>query len=162
MSAEQQSDRGAYNLRSKNKLIDSPAVIVVGESEPTVAKDKPAGKKEGRLLPSTSGQQKEDVKLEGGDKKIGPSLLSVTGDREKERQAVGAEIKSYAPSINPGQRQLLEIEPIKAEQGEIVGLNTNLPSAFKDLPSKSVEINPPLYPPPQWGTRIVYEAIRGV
>ena len=71
MSAEQQSDLGAYNLRSKNKLINSPAVIVVGESEPTVAKDRPAGKKEGRLLPSTSGQQKEEVKLEGGIKKYG-------------------------------------------------------------------------------------------
>ena len=85
MPAEQQSDRGAYNLRSTYKLIDSPAVIVVGELEPTFAKDRPAGKKEGRLLPSTSGQQKEEVKLEGGDKKIGPSLLSGTGDREKER-----------------------------------------------------------------------------
>ena len=42
MSAEQQSELGAYNLRSKNKLIDSPAVIVVGGSEPTVAKDRPA------------------------------------------------------------------------------------------------------------------------
>ena len=83
MSAEQQSDLGAYNLRSKNKSIDSPAVIMVGESEPTVAKDRPAGKKEGRSLPSTSGQQKEEVKLEGGDKKIGSSLLSVTDDREK-------------------------------------------------------------------------------
>ena len=48
MSEEQQSDLAAYNLRSKKKLIDSPAVIVVGESEPTVAKDRPAGKKEGR------------------------------------------------------------------------------------------------------------------
>ena len=119
MSAEEQSDRGAYNLRSKNKLIDSPAVIVVDESEPTIAKDKPAGKKEGRLLPSTSGQQKEEVKFEGGDKKIGPSLLSVTGDREKERQAVGAEIKSYAPSINPSQRQVLEIETIKEERNKV-------------------------------------------
>ena len=76
-------------------------------------------------------------------------MLSVTGDREKGRQTVGAEIKSYAPSINPGQRQVLEIETTKAEQGEIVGLKTNLHSAYKDLPSTSVEINPPLYPPPQ-------------
>ena len=59
MSAEQESDHGAYNLRSKYKLIDSPAVIVVGESEPMVAKDRPTGKKKGRLLPSASGQQKE-------------------------------------------------------------------------------------------------------
>ena len=36
-------------------------------------------------------------------------------------------------------------------------MNTNLPSAYRDLPSKSVEINPPLYPPPQWGTRVVYD-----
>ena len=69
MSAEQHSDLGAYNLRSENKLVDSPAVIVVGESEPTVAKDRPAGKKEGRLLQSTSGQQKEEVKLEIGIKR---------------------------------------------------------------------------------------------
>ena len=104
MSEERQSDLGAYNLRSKKKLVDSPAVIVVGKSEPTVAKDIPVEKKEGRLLPTTSGQQKEEVRLEGGEKKIGPSLLNVTGDREKESQAVGAEIKSYTPSINPGQR----------------------------------------------------------
>ena len=45
MSAEQQSDLGAYNLRPKNKLLYSPAVIVVGESEPTVAKERSAGKK---------------------------------------------------------------------------------------------------------------------
>ena len=42
---------------------------MVGESEPTVAKDIPVGKKEGRLLPTTSGLQKEEVKLEGGDKR---------------------------------------------------------------------------------------------
>ena len=41
MSEEQQSDLGAYNLRSNKKLIDSPAVIGVGESEPTVAKYRP-------------------------------------------------------------------------------------------------------------------------
>ena len=156
MSAEQQSDLGAYNLCSKNKLINSPAVIVVDESEPTVAKDRPARKKEGRLLSLTRVQQKEEVKLEGGDKKIGPSLLNVTGDREKGRQAIGAEIKSYAPSINPGQLQVFETETIKAEQGEIIGLNTNLPGAYKDLPGTLVEINPPLFSPPQWGTRVVY------
>ena len=122
---------------------------MVGESEPTVAKDRPVGKKEGRLLPTTSGQQKKEVKLEGGDKKIGPSLLIVTGDREKESQAVGAEIKSNTPSINPGQRQVLKIETTRAEQGEITGLNTNLPSAYKVWPSTSAEINQPLYPPPQ-------------
>ena len=76
---------------------------MVGKSEPPVAKDIPVGKKEGRLLPTTSGQQKEEVRLERGDKKIGPSLLSVTGDRGKERKAVGAEIKSNTPSINTGQ-----------------------------------------------------------
>ena len=47
MSGEQQSDLGAYNLRSKKKLIDSPAVIEVSESELSVAKDKPAGKEVG-------------------------------------------------------------------------------------------------------------------
>ena len=33
MSEERQSDLGAYNLRSKKKLVDSPAVIVVGVSQ---------------------------------------------------------------------------------------------------------------------------------
>ena len=119
MSGEQRSDLGAYNLRSKKELVDSPAVIVVGKSEPTLAKDRPVGKEEGRLLPTTSGQQKEEIRLEGGNKKIGPSLLSVTGNRDKESQAVGAEIKSYTPSINPGQRQVPKIETIKAEQGSL-------------------------------------------
>ena len=45
MSEEQRSDLGAYNLRSNKKLVDSPAVIVVGKSEPTVAKDIPVGKR---------------------------------------------------------------------------------------------------------------------
>ena len=76
-------------------------------------------------------------------------MLSVTGDRKKESQAVGAEIKSYTSSINPGQRQVPKIETIKAEQGEFTGLNTNLLSAYKVLPSTSAEINQPLYPPPQ-------------
>ena len=31
-------------------------------------------------------------------------------------------------------------------------MNTNLPSAYKVLPSTSAEINQPLYPPPQWLT----------
>ena len=113
MSEERQSDLGAYNLRSKKKLVDEPAVIVVGKSEPTIAEDIPVEKKVGRLLPTASGQQKEEVRLEGRDKKIGSSLLSVTGDREKESQAVGAVIKSYTPSINPGQRQVPKIETIK-------------------------------------------------
>ena len=67
MSGEQQSDLGAYKLRSKKKLIDSPAVIEVVESELTVAKDRPAERKVGSLLPTTSSQQKEEVKLEGGE-----------------------------------------------------------------------------------------------
>ena len=58
-------------------------------------------------------------------------MLSVTGVREKESQAVGAEIKCYTPSISSGQRQVPKIETIKAEQGEFTGLNTNLPSAYK-------------------------------
>ena len=74
-------------------------------------------------------------------------------------------IKNYAPSVNPGQLQVLETKAIKAEQGEIKGLSKNLTSASKNLPgaskylpSKFVEsINPPLYPPPQWGTTIVYD-----
>ena len=45
MSEEQQSDFGAYNLRSKKKLIDSPAVIEVSESELTGAKDRPVEKR---------------------------------------------------------------------------------------------------------------------
>ena len=69
MSEEQRSDLGAYNLRSKKKLVDSPAVIEVGESELTGAKDTPAEKKVGSLLPTTSGQQKEEVRLEEGNKK---------------------------------------------------------------------------------------------
>ena len=36
-------------------------------------------------------------------------------------------------------------------------MNTNLPGAYEDLPGTSVEINPPLYPSPQWGTRVVYD-----
>ena len=84
-------------------------------------------------------------------------MLSITGGREKESQAVGAEIESYTPSINPGQRQVPKIETIKVEQGEITGLNKNLPSAYKVLPCTSAEINQPLYPPPQWGTRVVYD-----
>ena len=148
MSKEQQSDLGAYNLRSKKKLIDSPAVIEVSESELTGAKDRPVEEKVSSLLPTTSGQQKIEVKLEGRDKKIGPSLLSVTDDREKESQAVGAEIKSYTPSINLGQRQVPKIETIKAEQGEITGLNTNLPSAYKVFPSAPVKINEPGDEPP--------------
>ena len=56
MSGEQRSDLGAYNLRSKKKLVDSPAVIVVGKSEPTLAENKPVGEEEGRLLPTTSDQ----------------------------------------------------------------------------------------------------------
>ena len=69
MSEEQRSDLEAYNLRSKKKLVDSPAVIVVGKSEPTLAKNIPVGTKEGKLLPTTSGQQKKEVRLEGGNKK---------------------------------------------------------------------------------------------
>ena len=72
-------------------------------------------------------------------------MLSVTGDRDKGRQALGVEIKSYAPSVNPGELQVLETKAIKAEQGEITGLSknlpsasTNLPGAFTDLPSTSV------------------------
>ena len=45
MSEGQRSDLGAYNLSSKQKLVDSPAVIVVGKSEPTVAKDIPEEKR---------------------------------------------------------------------------------------------------------------------
>ena len=36
-------------------------------------------------------------------------------------------------------------------------MNTNLPSAYKILPSTSAEINQPLYPPPQWGTTVAYD-----
>ena len=89
MSEERQSDLRAYNLRSKKKLVDSPAVIVVGKSELNIAEDIPLEKKVSGLLPTTSGQQKEEGRIEGRDKMIGPSLLSVTGDREKESQAVG-------------------------------------------------------------------------
>ena len=42
-------------------------------------------------------------------------------DRDKGGQALGAEIKSYAPSVNPGPLQVLETNAIKAEQGEIKG-----------------------------------------
>ena len=45
MSGEQRSDLGAYNLRSKKKLVDSPAVIVVGKSELTIAEDIPVEKR---------------------------------------------------------------------------------------------------------------------
>ena len=48
---------------------------MVGKSEPTPTENKPVGKEEGKLLPTTSGQQKEEVSLEGGDKKIGPSFV---------------------------------------------------------------------------------------
>ena len=154
MLAEQQSDLVAYNLHTKSKLIELPAVTVVSGLEQTVAKDRPAENKEGRLLPPTSGRQKDDVKLQGGDIKAGLSLLSVTGDRDKGRQALGAKIRSYAPSVNPGHLHILETETIKAELGEIKGLSNNLPSASKNvlgaskkLSSTSVEsIDPPLYP----------------
>ena len=72
-------------------------------------------------------------------------MLSITGDCYKGRQALGAEIKSYAPSVNPGQLQVIETKEIKAEQGEITGLSKNVPSAStnligasKDLPTTSV------------------------
>ena len=42
-------------------------------------------------------------------------------DRDKGGQALGVEIKSYAPSVNPGLIQVLETKAIKAEQGEIKG-----------------------------------------
>ena len=66
-------------------------------------------------------------------------------------------LRSKKKLVYPGQRQVPKIETIKAKQGEFSGLNTNLPSAYKVLPSTSAEINQPLYPPPQWGTTVVYD-----
>ena len=48
-------------------------------------------------------------------------MLSVTDDRDMGRQALGAKIKSYGPSINRGQLQVLETKVIKAEQGKLKG-----------------------------------------
>ena len=80
-------------MRSKSKLTNLPAATVSSGSEQTVAKDRPAGNKEGWLFPPTSGQQKDEVKLEGGDRKAGSSSLSVKGDRDRGRQSLRTEIE---------------------------------------------------------------------
>ena len=42
----------------------------------------------------------------------------------------------------------------------VASASKNLLGASKDLPSTSVEsIDPPLYTPPQWGSRVVYDDI---
>ena len=64
MSAERQDAPVAYNLRSKSKSTGLPAVTSASGSEPAAAK--PVGD-----------LQKAEVKSEVGDRKVGPSLLSV-------------------------------------------------------------------------------------
>ena len=126
-----------------------PAFTLASGPEQTVAKDRPAGTKDGGLPSLNSGQQNAEVKLEGGDRKVEPSLLSVTGVRGSERQALGAEIKLYAPEVNPGQHQVLETGTVKAEKVEVSGVSEYLPSASGDLPNASVKsINPFQYSPP--------------
>ena len=93
-----------------------------------------------------------------GDGKVGPSLLSVSGDIGSGKQAVGLDIKSYSPKSKPGQQQVRDSETIKAEQGETSGVSKDLLSASKDLSSTSVKtISPSQCPLPQWGTRVVYD-----
>ena len=89
MSAERQDAPVAYNLHSKSKSTGLPAVTSAGGSEPTETKP-------------VCDLQKAEVKSEVGDRKVEPSLLSVSGDLGSEKQAVGLHIKSYSPKSKPG------------------------------------------------------------
>ena len=145
MLAERQDASVAYNLRSKSKRTGLPAVTSAIGSDPTVAKP-------------VDDLQKAELKSEVGDRKVGPSLLSVSGDLSRGKQAVGLDIKSYSPKSKPGQQQVRDSETRKAEQGETCWVRKDLPSASKDLSSTSVKtISPSQNPLPQWGTRVVYD-----
>ena len=85
--------------------------------------------------------QKAELKSEVGDRKEGPSLLSVSGDLGSGKQAVGLEIRSYSPNSKPGQQQVRDSETRKAEQGETSGVGKKLPSASKYLSSTSVKLS---------------------
>ena len=128
MSAERQNAPVAYNFRSKSKSTGLPAVTSASGSEPTATK-------------AVGDLQKAEVKSEVGDRKVGPSLLSVSGDLGSGKRAVGLDIKSYSPKSKPGQQQVRDSETIKAEQGETTGVSKDLPSASKDLSSTSVKLS---------------------
>ena len=92
MSAGQQGEPVAYNFHSKSKFTGLPAVTSASGSEPMAATAKPVGD-----------PQKAEVKSQVGDRKVGSSLLSVSGDLGGGRQALDLDIKSYLPKSKPGQ-----------------------------------------------------------
>ena len=137
MSAERQDASVAYNLHSKSKSTGLPAVTSASGSEPTAAKP-------------VDDLQKAELKSEVGNRKVGPSLLSVSGDLGRGKQTMGSDIKSYSPKSKPGQQHVRDSETIKAEQGETSGVRKDLPSASKDLSCTSVKtISPSQHPLPQ-------------
>ena len=85
MSAERQGAYVAYNLRSKRKSTELPAVTSASASEPTAAKP-------------VDDLQKVELKSEVEDRKVRPRLLSVSGDLGRGKQAVGLDIRSYSPN----------------------------------------------------------------
>ena len=90
MSTSNENERPSYNLRSKNKLIDSPTAEEASDSEKGAA-----GKEEGELPPTNTDIQKVEVRSEEGDRNGEPSLLSVTCNIGEGRQAWGLDIKNY-------------------------------------------------------------------
>ena len=62
-----------------------------------------------------------------GNRKVWPSLLSVSGDLSSGKQAVGLDINSYSPKSKPGRQQVRDSVTIKkAEQGETSEVSKHL------------------------------------
>ena len=94
MSISKENERPSYNLRSKNKLIDSPSA-----EEASGLEQGAAGKEEGELLLTNIDLQKAEVRSKEGDRK--GELLSTTGSIGGGRQALGLDIKNYSPGAYP-------------------------------------------------------------
>ena len=135
-----------YNLRTqKNKLTNLP-VQAIG-SEQAALKEGPVWAKKDGLPPTDRNPQKAGAKLEDGDRKEEPSLLSVIGDLDGGRQAIEGEIKNNYQEATPGHQQVSGTETVKVEQGKVYGIGEDLSSAS----ASGINLHPGL------ATSIVYD-----